>query len=290
MTTRSIFIWLLSLLAVSCRSGERIVVGSKNFTEQIILGELLAQHIENETGLPVERKLNLGGTFLCHQALLSGEVDVYVEYTGTALTAILKKTPLTDPEKVLSEVRSAYAPWDIEWLDPLGFNNSFAIIVRGSDARRLHIETISDASRFTPQWRAGFGYEFIERADGLKGLSQTYRLVFREPSKVMELGLIYKALADGQVDLIAGDTTSGLISALDLVVLTDDRHYFPPYQAVPLIRKDTLSKYPALRPALERLRGILNENLMRELNFAVDGRKQPVETVVRSLLSRQLNP
>jgi glycine betaine/choline ABC-type transport system substrate-binding protein len=268
---------------VGCGSSEKpIVVGSKNFTEQVILGELLAQHIEAKTGLTVDRRLNLGGTFVCHQAMTAGEVDVYVEYTGTALTAILKQKPISDPKEVYRQVKQQYtSQFGIDWTEPLGFNNTFAIVVRGEDARRLNLKTISQAAPYTPQWRPGFGYEFMERADGFKGLTQTYGLQFAESPRVMDLGLTYRALADKKVDLIAGNSTDGIIASLDLFVLQDDRNYFPPYEAAPVVRQQVLKQHPALREALRQLGGTISEEEMRRLNYSVDGEHRDVKQVVQ---------
>jgi glycine betaine/choline ABC-type transport system substrate-binding protein len=276
------FVAAIMALAGCSRSDRRVVVGSKNFTEQVILGELLAQHIESKTGLPVDRRLNLGGTFLCHQAITAGELDVYVEYTGTAFTAILKHQPGSDPNQVYQQVKKEYAQqFGLEWTEPLGFNNTFAIIVRGEDARALNLQTISQAARYTPQWRAGFGYEFKERADGFPGLAKTYGLRFAESPRIMDLGLMYRALTDKQVDLVAGNSTDGLIASLGLVVLEDDRHYFPPYEAAPVVRQQTLARHPELRQALRQLGGLISEDDMRRLNYQVDGEHRDVKEVVQ---------
>ena len=236
---------------MAARAGGAIVVGSKNFTEQLILGEIVAQTIERETGLSVRRRLNLGGTLIADRALLAGDVDVYVEYTGTALTAIFHQQPSTDRQGVIATVRDLYAGSGRTLLSPLGFDNTFAILVRGADAREHGLRTIEDAARVAPRWRAAFGYEFLERPDGYPGLSKTYGLAFRGPPQVMDLTLSYRALASGQVDLIAGDATAGLINSLDLFQLDDNRHYFPPYDAVPVARAATLHRYPQVREALE---------------------------------------
>ena len=274
------------LAASSCSSRDRIVVGSKNFTEQVILGEMLAQQIERKTGLEVDRRLNLGGTLVCHQALLAGQIDTYVEYTGTGLTSILKEPPSNDSARVYETVKNGYeSQFGVEWAEPLGFNNTFAIIVRKADAQNLQIKSISDAAPHTAKWTAGFGYEFIEREDGYPGLAKTYDLRFPSPPRVMDLGLTYKAVANGQVDFIAGNSTDGLIDALGLVVLTDDKHYFPPYDAVPLIRQATIEKHPEVREALRALGGKISEDEMRRLNYAVDGEHRDVKEVVREFLS-----
>ena len=272
------------LAAAAGRSGGAIVVGSKNFTEQVILGELLAQTIERDTGLGVQRRLNLGGTLICDRALLTGDVDVYVEYTGTALTAVFHQQVKTDGRAVFEEVRDQYSRSGRTVLPPLGFDNTFAILVRGSDARRLGLKTIGDAVPEARSWRAGFGYEFLERPDGYPGLASAYGLRFAAPPRVMDLALSYRALSTGQVDLIAGDATAGLIGALDLVQLQDDRHYFPPYDAVPVARAATLLKYPQVRTALEHLAGRVSAADMRSLNYAADVEHRDVPQIVAEFL------
>ena len=274
-------------VALAATGGEeRIVVGSKNFTEQVILGELMAQAIERHAGLPVDRRLNLGGTFIADRALQSGDIDLYVEYSGTALTAIFKQPVERDPAAVLAEIRTRYADTARTMLAPLGFNNTFAILVRGEDARARNLRTVSDLAAHAPGWRAGFGYEFIERPDGYSGLASTYGLRFAAAPRVMDLTLIYRALAQKQVDVIAGDATAGLIDALGLAVLADDRRYFPPYDAVPVVRAATLLRFPQLRPALERLAGRVSAAEMRRMNYAVDGQRQDPAVVVREFLNR----
>ena len=273
------------LLAVH-RTPEAIRIGSKNFTEQIVLGELLAQKIERDTGRVVERRLNLGGTFICDAALASGAIDLYVEYTGTADTAVFKNPVETDGGRVLDRVRRQYADRGLTVLPPLGFNNTFAILVRGADARRLGLHTIDDARPFAPQWRAGFGYEFLQRADGYPGLSQKYGLRFAAPPRAMDLSLIYRALAERQVDIIAGDMTNGLIEAYDLAVLADSRHYFPPYDAVPVARSVTLLRHPDVRRAIESLAGRVTAAEMRRMNRAVDAEHQDAAAVARAFLSQ----
>ena len=277
---------LIAPLAALHRSTPAITVGSKNFTEQIILGELLAQTIERDTGLHVERRLNLGGTFICDTALASGAIDVYVEYTGTADTAVFKNPVETDAGRVLERVRRQYADRGLTVLPPLGFDNTFAILVRGEDARRLGLRTIDDARPYAPGWHAGFGYEFLQRADGYPGLSRVYGLRFAAPPRAMDLSLIYRALADRQVDLVAGDSTNGLISAYDLAVLADSRHYFPPYDAVPVARTAVLLRYPAMRRALEALGGHVSADDMRRMNRAVDAEHQDPAAVARGFLAQ----
>jgi osmoprotectant transport system permease protein len=263
-----------------------VVVGSKNFTEQVVLGELLAQIIERETDLRVERRLNLGGTAIAHSALVSGGIDVYVEYTGTALTAIFNAPPSTDSNAVFDRVRESYAAVGATLLPRLGFNNTFAILVRQQDATDLRLRTIGDLAAATKPWRAGFGYEFLERPDGFTGLSAAYGLRFREAPRVMDLNLIYRALAAGEIDVTAGDATSGLIDALALTVLDDDRHYFPVYDAAPVARAAMLLKHPQVAAALKRLDGRVSASQMRAMNRAVDSEKQDPAVVVRGFLDR----
>ncbi len=285
MKTPLLLLLFLALAACAPSRESHLIIGSKNFSEQVVLGELVAQHLENRTGLEVERRFYLGGTYICHQALLADRMDLYVEYSGTALTAILKDPLQSNPSAVYTRVRDEYARrFDLEVTPPLGFNNTFAIVIRGEDARRLNLRTLSEAARYAPQWRAGFGYEFTERPDGYAGLAQTYGLRFAAPPRIMDLGLLYRALLEKQVDLVAGNSTDGLIAALDLVVLEDDRHYFPPYEAVPIVRRETLARHPQVRAALAELAGILSDEEMRRLNYAVDGERRDPKDVVREFL------
>ena len=286
---RAALLFLFALLA-GCGPAreERIVVGSKNFTEQVVLGELLAQHLENRTGLTVERRFYLTGSYICHQSLRAGRIDLYVEYTGTALTALLKEKPEGNPREVFARVRQAYAErFGLEVTEPLGFENTFAIVVRGEDARQLNLKTLSQAAAHTPGWRAGFGYEFMERPDGYAGLAAAYGLRFAAPPRIMDLGLLYRALKEKQVDLVAGNSTDGLIAALDLAVLEDDRRYFPPYEAVPIVRRDALARHPEVRAALAELAGRITADEMRWLNYAGDAEHRDVADVVREFLLAQ---
>lgn len=280
---------LFGLGSFGCGAGDEIVIGGKNFTEQDLLGEILALWIERTTELRVRRQLHLGGTFICHRALLAGEIDLYVEYTGTALTAILERDPASDPDSVYAAVSSAYAErFDLEWLPPLGFENSFAMLVRRATADSLGLATLSDAVAHAPGLSAGFGYEFIERADGLPGLEETYGLEFREPPKVLDLGLLYRAVADGEVDLTAGNSTDGQIEALDLRVLADDRGYFPPYEAAPVARASLLERHPRLRAALVELAGRIDTEEMRRLNAEVDVDGRDFRAVAREWVDRRV--
>jgi len=261
----------------------KITIGSKFFTEQVVLAELLAQHIEVRTGIPVIRKTNLGGTLLVHKALQAGELDLYVEYTGTALTAVLNETPQGDSAAVYNRVKQLYSErFHLEVTEPLGFENTFAMVIRGDDAQNLHLQKISDIAPLAPTWRPGVGYEFLERPDGFRGWSERYNLHFAGSPKVMDLGLIYRALVDHQVDIVAGNSTDGLIDSLGLLALADDRHYFPPYDAVPVVRQSTLAQFPQLRAALADLAGKLSATDIRRLNYAVDAQHQDAAAVVRA--------
>ena len=272
------------LFAGGCgkRGGETIVVGSKNFTEQIVLAELFAQQIEAHSALRVTRRVNLGGTLICHDALVSGKIDLYPEYTGTALTAVLNDPPQFEPSKVLRRVQDEYrSRFNVEVMPPLGFNNTFAMVVRGDDADKLHLRKISDVAPYAPKWRAGFGYEFMERPDGYRGWMAAYGLHFSGAPRILDLGLLYRALADKQVDLVAGNSTDGVIASLHMVALEDDRHYFPPYEAVPLVRHATLEKHPEVRNAIGALAGKISVDEMRLMNYAVDGEHRDPAEVVR---------
>jgi osmoprotectant transport system substrate-binding protein len=281
-------LYLLNILylTTSCHqpAPPHLTIGSKFFTEQVILAELLAQHIESRTNIPVDRKTNLGGTLLVHKALLSGDLDLYVEYTGTALTAVLNESPNSDSSaQTYNRVKQQYAQrFNLELTEPLGFENTFAMVIRGDDADHLHLRTMSDLAPIAPKWHAGVGYEFLERPDGFPGWSARYNLHFAAPPNVMDLGLLYRALVDHQVDIVAGNSTDGLIDSLHLVALEDDRHYFPPYDAVPIVRRAALEKFPQLRAALADLAGKLTAADMRRLNSQVDADQRDVAAVVRA--------
>ena len=273
----------LALIGARPSRHRAVVVGSKNFTEQVLLGEIVSALLE-ERGLAVDRRLNLGGTNVCHEAVMSGQLDVYVEYTGTALTDILKRPVRADPAAVLTEVRAAYPPLGLRVGQPLGFNNTFALVMRRADAARLRVARISDLGSHAATLRVGLFGEFLERKDGMPGLLQAYGFRFGPRPREMDLGLLYTALAAGQVDLVVGSSTDGLIAALDLVVLDDDRHYFPPYDAVPVMNAEGLRRHPDLEAALASLAGRIDEATMRRLNYAVDGEHRAPPDVAREFL------
>ena len=288
MTRRAWLGVLLVLVASGCRrsgDGERpITIGSKNFSEQVILGEIAAQGLEAR-GVRVDRRLNLGGTFVCHQALVAGELDLYPEYTGTAFTAILKRKPVSDPKAVRETVTAEYRrQWNVVWAPPLGFENTFALVMRGEDARRLGIRKISELAPHAASIRPGFGYEFLEREDGFPGLVKTYGLAFGERPAQMDLGLLYPALESRKVDLVAGNSTDGLIDAIGGVVLEDDRRYFPPYEAAFILRGEAWDR-PVVRAFFESLAGVLDAATMRKLNAAADKDKRRPEDIAREFLA-----
>jgi osmoprotectant transport system substrate-binding protein len=278
---------LVSAIAASCGRERTVVVGSKNFTEQVILGEVLAQMLEAR-GVRVDRRLNLGGSFICHRALLAGDLDVYVEYSGTALTAILKEKVIHDPGAVFRRVRELYRErFDLEWSEPLGFNNTFAIAMLPREAERLGIHTISDLKQHEDALRPGAGHEFLEREDGFRGLVEAYGLSFTHPARGVELGLIYRALIDKQVDFVVGSATDGLIDKFGLVVLEDDRAYFPPYDAAAVYRPASAERVPELGAVLHLLEGGIDEGSMRRLNREVDDERRATTEVVRSFLTER---
>jgi osmoprotectant transport system substrate-binding protein len=285
--------FLAGLAATAMLAGCRprssgITIGSKNFTEQLILGELLAQVLEPVVPEGVERRFYLAGSYICHQSLLAGRIDMYVEYTGTAMAAILKeKNPPQGHAAVFDLVKREYARrFGLVVLPSLGFDNSFAIVMRGADIRRFGIARLSQLAPFAPQLRMGVGYEFLERPDGFQGLVKRYGLNFAEAPRVMDLGLMYRALQSRQVDVVAGSNTDGLIVALGLVVLEDDLGYFPPYDAVPIVRPHSLQQ-PGVAAALERLSGRISAEDMRRMNYAVDGEKKDAAVVVREFIAQK---
>jgi len=271
---------LVGLTACAPPRSSHVVIGAKDFTEQVVLGELLAQEIEASGGGVVERRFWLAGSYLCQQALVSDRIDGYVEYTGTALTAILKQPLDRDPARVDATVTRLYEQrYQVRVGPGLGFEDTFAMVVRGADARRLGLKTISNVVGRPEITRLGVGYEFAERPDGLRGLSAAYGLKFSGDPRTMELGLLYRSLAAKQVDIVAGNSTDGAIKTLDFVALEDDKHYFPPYEAVPLVREESLRRWPQIGVAMQRLAGKVSADEMRAMNLAVDGEHRDVADV-----------
>jgi osmoprotectant transport system substrate-binding protein len=290
MNRRAFLLGSAAVALGGCASRENwTAVGSKNFTEQLILGELLAQTLEAHTVTKVDRRFYLAGTYICEQALLSGRIDMYVEYTGTALAAILKQQPKSrEHRQVYEQVRDEFSRrFGVEVWPSLGFDNTFAMVMRSDDAQRYGVKTLSQFARVAPHMKFGCGYEFLERADGYQGLARMYGLNFREAPRVMDLGLIYRALQNKQVDIVAGSNTDGLIAALKLTVLEDDRQYFPPYDAVPIVRHETLARYPEVAHALDGLSGKISAEEMRTMNYAADAEKQDAAVIAKNFLVRK---
>ena len=284
MDRTAIFL-LIAALAGGCSSRPRVVVGSKNFTEQVLLGEIAALHIERRLGFEVDRKLNLGGTLLAHEALKGGSIDLYPEYTGTALTAVLKQPAVKDAKAALEQVREGYRRWRIEWLPPLGFNNSFAMVVRADSARGQGVRTLSQAAGRPRPWSLGVGYEFTQRPDGLDGLVQTYGLRLSGPPVAMDLGLLYPALQGKRIEMAAANATDGMLARPEFTVLEDDRHYFPPYECAIAVRQEILERYPRLMAVLAELSGRISDSAMRRMNGAVDVDHRPATDVARDFLN-----
>jgi osmoprotectant transport system substrate-binding protein len=277
---RTKIIAALALALVGCGAkAHTIRVGSKNFTEQVVLGEIVAQHLENRLHRKIARSLNLGGTLLAQQALLNREIDVYPEYSGTALAMILKAPMNTDQAKLREEYSRKF---HLAWLDPLGIDNGFAMVVRGADARAQGLKTLSDASRLS--WMLGVGYEFEQRADGLAALKSVYGLKLKGSPKTMDLGLLYKAIEQNQVDMIAANATDGVLSKMDLQILEDDKRAFPPYQVSLVAREEMLKEIPEMRAALEELSGKFTNAKMQELNYLVDVEHRAVGAVAEGFL------
>jgi len=277
---------ILVLLIVGCSDDRpRVTVGSKNFLEQVLLGEIAAQHLERRLGYRVGRKLNLGGTLLAHGALVNGDIDLYPEYLGTGASAVLGLPSSKDPDELWRRVRQEYQQrYNVVWLDPLGFNNTFAMVVRRADADRRHLATLSDAARFKPGWMLGVGYEFQQRPDGLPQLVETYHLPLAGSPKVMDLGLLYRALEQGLVNMVAGNSTDGLLLALEITMLHDDRRVFPPYHAAFIVRGASMQREPRMKEALQQLSGKLSDDTMRRLNHQVVLQHGQVQEVATTFL------
>jgi osmoprotectant transport system substrate-binding protein len=278
---------LIAVLAAGCASKPRIVVGSKNFTEQVVLGEIISQQIEKRLGVEVERKLDLGGTLLAHEALRGGSIDLYPEYTGTALTAVLKQPIIRDAKTAFATVSQGYRPWGIEWLPPLGFNDSFAMVVRSETAREQGLKSLSDAAKRTQPWRLGVGYEFTQRPDGLDGLVTTYGMRMDGNPVAMDLGLLYPALRSQKIEMAAANATDGMLAHQEFTMLRDDLDYFPPYECAIAVRSDTLQRFPRLKDALSELSGSISDDSMRRMNELVDVEHKPVAEVARDFLNQR---
>ncbi|MFP3938346.1 MAG: glycine betaine ABC transporter substrate-binding protein [Phycisphaerae bacterium] len=276
------------LVSVIVMESADVRVGGKNFTESYVLGEMMALLIEEETDLTVGRRLGLGGTLVCFGALTGGDVDFYAEYTGTGLVNILEQEVMRDPQKVYNEVQSAFnSQFNLVWLEPFGFSNTYTITMRENQAEELGIETISDLAEYLRnggELRAGFDAEFMERPDGYKALKEAYDFEFPSSPKQLDPGLMYRSAAEGEVDVICGFATDGRIPAYDLTILEDDKDFFPPYDAAPLVRQDTLQQYPEIRDALNKLGGQISPEEMQHLNYLVDEEGRDAKAVAREFL------
>ncbi len=284
-----IFSFLCGLLFSNCGmdSANTIRMGCKNFTEQYILGEMMAELIEAKTDLYVDRNFNLGGTVICHKALINGEIDLYPEYTGTALTTLMNRETIPSSTEVFSIVESYYREeWDCEWLQPLGFDNTYALTVREKDAEEKQWKTISDLKPDAENLPAGFTAEFMERPDGYPGLKKKYELDFQSTSD-LDPGLMYRAIAQKEVDVICAFATDGRIPAFNLYPLKDNLNFFPPYEAAPVVRQDALKKFPKLRETLNLLARLLDNETMQQLNFEVDENKRAPSIVAREFLLKK---
>ncbi|MBV9304352.1 MAG: ABC transporter substrate-binding protein [Acidobacteriaceae bacterium] len=282
---RAIFILFCVACLSSCSRQGAVVIGSKNFTEQVILGEMAAQQLERKLHIPIERRLNLGGTLLAHEALVHSQIDLYPEYTGTASSVILKQKPGEDPAKVYMEVKDAYRErFHLTWLPPLGFNDTFAMVVRREDGQRLSRPELSSA--LSRSWRLGVFYEFLTRPDGLRKLNDVYSLHWQGTPKSMDLGLLYQALAKKQIDMAAADSTDAPLSGPNYIVLADDKKAFPPYNACFVVRENLLQN-AGIKWALTMLSGRISEETMRGLNRRVDIDHQPVQRVVSEFLAKE---
>jgi len=267
-------------------SGGRVSVCTKNFTEQIVLGELIAQAIERRTDLEVDRRFNMGGTVICHRALVEGEIDIYAEYTGTALTAILDETPApgSDTRAVLNRVREAYeARYGVRWLEPFGFDNTYVLLADRALADSLDWSRVSDTRSEAPSLEVGFTAEFAERPDGYPGFTEHYDLRFGA-ARDLDPGILYRAASERAVDVVFGFATDGRIDPYDLVPLEDDRAFFPPYEAAPLVRTEVLEAFPELAETLRALGGVLPDTTMRRLNRSADAGEASIAEIVRDFL------
>ena len=281
---RTPYLLLVLILLGGCSSKPHVVVGSKNFTEQVVLAEIIAQQIERSTSIEVERKVDLGGTLLAHEALKSGSIDLYPEYTGTALTAVLKQPINKDPQAVFSAVQQGYQQWRLSWLSSLGFNNTFAMVSLSSLAKQERLTRLTDAATRSKPWRMGVGYEFVERPDGLEGLKKAYGLKLDGEPVTMDLGLLYSALHAGTIEMGAGAQTDAALTTPEFVVLDDDKHFFPPYQCSIVVRDETLARFPQLKASLDTLSGTISNTKMRQLNASVDRSHRTVADVAHDFL------
>lgn len=281
-------VFLLSIALTGCSGGDKIVIGSKDFSENILLGEIFSQLIEAKTDIKVERKLNLGGTFVCFEAIKNGQIDIYPEYTGTGLTAQLKMDVIGEPDEAYRVVAEEFnKQFDIKWLSPLGFNNTYTLAVNDKVYQQYGVETFSDLAKISENLVFGAEHEFFDRQDGYEGLVEKYSLKFKGEPKKMNVSLKYQAIGNGDMDVTDAFATDGAIKQYNLKVLTDDLGFFPPYYAAPIIRNATLERYPELEDVLNTLANAIDDATMTELNYKVDVEGKNVATVAKEFLNER---
>lgn len=279
---------VFSMALTGCGSKDTVVIGSKDFSENIILGEILSQLIENKTELKVERKLNMGGTFINFEALKKGDIDIYSEYTGTGLTAHLKMDVITDPQEAYNVVKEEFnKQFDISWMEPYGFNNTYAIAVTKAAADKYHLEKSSDLKGVSENLVFGGENEFFNREDGFEGFCDLYGVSFKGDPKMMNVSLKYQAIGNNDMDATDAFTTDAEIKKYDLKVLEDDLNFFPPYYAAPLVRNDTLKEHPELKDVLTLMSGQISDEEMTELNYQVNVEQKKVEEVATDFLKNK---
>lgn len=284
----AISILALSITFTGCWGGDGITIGSKDFSENITLGEMFAQLVEAHTDLKVNRKLNMGGTFVCFEAIKKGDIDIYPEYTGTALTAQLKMDVISDPDEAYQVVADEFdRQFGVKWLEPLGLNNTYTLAVTDAVYQKYKVETFSDLAKVSQNLVFGAEHEFFDRQDGYDGLVKRYGIAFKSEPKKMNVSLKYQAIGNGDMDVTDAFATDGPIKQYNLKVLKDDKGFFPPYYAAPIIRKNTLEDHPELEEVLNQLAGLIDDPTMTELNYQVDVEGEDVEVVVREFLQNQ---
>jgi osmoprotectant transport system permease protein len=285
-------IFILIFVFICCfqtaaKAEDTIVIGSKNFTEQVILGEIMAQLIESKTNLTVKRKFFLGGSHFTFVALKNGDIDIYPEYTGTGLMSVLKHKPLSDSQRVYDIVKKEFKNrYQIDWLKPFGFNNTYALAVRQKDKRVGAATGLSEISDLAPKLVFGAPHEFLDRPDGFKGLVSLYNLKFKK-FVGLDPGIMYTALKNKEVDMITAFSTDGRIQKFNLVIIKDDLNYFPPYFAAPLVRQEVLKKHPELKQILNLLHLKINDKEMTRMNYLADVKAVPVKTIAKNFLQQK---
>jgi osmoprotectant transport system substrate-binding protein len=278
-------VMVVSMLFTGCSSSKSVTIGSKDYGENIVLGEIFSQLIEAKTDIKVNRKLNMGGTFVCFEAIKNGDIDIYPEFTGTALTALLKADVISDPDEAYEFVSNEFdKQFNIKWFKDLGYNNTYAIAISNEAYEKYGVETNSDFAKISEDFVFGAEHEFFDRQDGYDGLVAEYGITFKGEPKRMNVALKYQAIGNGEVDATIAYTTDGALKQYDLKILEDDKGFFPPYYVAPIIRKETLEKYPELEQVLNLLGGQVDEETMTGLNYKIDVEGIAIETVAKDFL------